>query len=238
MRRIITVLFFVNILLVVGVLIFLTVYSNGAYLPLTAQQDAIDALVLDDIERVDESTSISYRVDDPIAQIIFFPGGLVEAESYEFLAANLALEGYDVTIFKAFFNLAILTPNYARRFLSEDVDNILIGHSLGGTVASMLANGRDDISTVIFLASYPIRDVSDKNVLMITAENDGLLEQSQLDSAEERQPSDVVYFEIEGGNHAQFGWYGDQIDDNQATITVEEQQAIILTQILDFITTD
>ena len=34
-----------------------------------------------------------------------------------------------------------------------------------------------------------------------------------------------VFVEIEGGNHAQFGYYGIQSGDNVATISREEQQA-------------
>jgi hypothetical protein len=34
-----------------------------------------------------------------------------------------------------------------------------------------------------------------------------------------------MWVEIVGGNHAQFGWYGDQQGDNPATISREEQQA-------------
>jgi hypothetical protein len=33
---------------------------------------------------------------------------------------------------------------------------------------------------------------------------------------------------IEGGNHAQFGWYGTQAGDGQATISREAQQAQIV----------
>jgi len=38
-------------------------------------------------------------------------------------------------------------------------------------------------------------------------------------------PPTTVYVEISGGNHAQFGYYGDQSGDNPATITREAQQS-------------
>ena len=38
-------------------------------------------------------------------------------------------------------------------------------------------------------------------------------------------PSDATFVPIEGGNHAQFGWYGPQSGDNPASISHAEQQA-------------
>jgi len=235
MKKIIYIMLLINLFLVIGVLIFLSLYSNNAYPALNEMNDVIEALDTSSIDRLDFSNSIEYTTPDPIAQIVFLPGGLVEAEAYEYLAVQLALNGYNVTIFKPFFNLAIVTPNYAKRYLSDELDNIVIGHSLGGTVASMLASGRDSISTVIFLASYPISDVTDKQVLLITAEYDGLLDEDAIDNSTDNLPEDTIYFDIAGGNHAQFGWYGEQLDDNEADITTLEQQTIILTQILNFI---
>lgn len=235
MKRVIYIMMFINLFLVIGVLIFLSLYSNNAYVPIAEQATAIDALDTTMVTRTDASTSIQFTVDNPIRQIVFLPGGLVEAESYEYLAYSLAIEGYNVTIFKPFFNLAIITPNYAKRFLSDDLDNVVIGHSLGGTVASLLASGRDSISTVIFLASYPIQDLTDKEVLLITAEFDGLLDMQAVEDSVIDVPEDTVYYNIIGGNHAQFGWYGEQLDDNTATITTQEQQDLIIEQILLFL---
>jgi len=41
---------------------------------------------------------------------------------------------------------------------------------------------------------------------------------------------------IEGGNHAQFGWYGFQLGDQAATIARVEQQQIILATLLELFT--
>ena len=41
-------------------------------------------------------------------------------------------------------------------------------------------------------------------------------------------PAATVWVPIEGGNHAQFGWYGPQSDADVATISREEQQAQII----------
>ena len=75
-----------------------------------------------------------------------------------------------MTIVKTLYNLAILTPNYDKKFLSDTLDNVIIGHSLGGTVASIFGAGDPHITTMVFLASYPIKDVSDKRILIITGD--------------------------------------------------------------------
>ena len=41
-------------------------------------------------------------------------------------------------------------------------------------------------------------------------------------------PLETVWVPIEGGNHAQFGWYGFQEGDNQAVISRQEQQAQVV----------
>ena len=51
----------------------------------------------------------------------------------------------------------------------------------------------------------------------------------------ERSPNDVVWVEMEGANHAQFGWYGIQPGDGVATISREEQQKWILEETLAFL---
>ena len=53
-------------------------------------------------------------------------------------------------------------------------------------------------------------------------------------------PEDTVYVEIEGGNHTQFAYYDTSPDvflenDKAATITLEEQQEIILKSTSDFL---
>jgi hypothetical protein len=38
-------------------------------------------------------------------------------------------------------------------------------------------------------------------------------------------PADTTYVVIDGGDHAQFGWYGPQAGDNPAEISRDDQQA-------------
>ena len=67
-----------------------------------------------------------------------------------------------------------------------------------------------NISEIVFLASYPIRDVSSQQVLMITAEFDLVLDKTKVEESKNYLGQSVQFYEIVGGNHAQFGWYGNQ----------------------------
>lgn len=238
MKKVLRVFKIVIISLSILVCVFilgLFIYTRGSYKPLYEMYDEIEQLDLTNIEIIDDFDQISYAVDQPKKNIIIVPGGKVKPQSYQYLAASLALSGYDVTIVKTLFNLAILTPNYGSRFIKDDIDNVVIGHSLGGTVASMFSQGDDRITEIIFLASYPISDVSDKEVLIITAEFDEVLDMSDVQNSTDYLPSSYVLYQVTGGNHAQFGWYGPQKGDGTSLITTKEQQDIIINQVLDFI---
>ena len=41
-------------------------------------------------------------------------------------------------------------------------------------------------------------------------------------------PAETAFVAVEGGNHAQFGWYGPQPGDRAATIGREAQQALVV----------
>ena len=78
-------------------------------------------------------------------------------------------------------------------------------------------------------AAYPAStdDLSgyDLVVTSIYGTLDGLATGNKIDASRPLLPAGTRWVAIEGGNHAQFGDYGPQAGDNQATITAEEQQA-------------
>ena len=213
----------------------LFIYTIDSYGPLPDMRDGINELNLDGIEIIDDFDQISFLVDQPKKNIVIIPGGKVKPESYQYLAANLARSGYDVTIVKTLFNVAILTPNYGARFLKDGIDNVVIGHSLGGTVGSIFSEGDLRVSHIIFLASYPISRVSDKDVLVITGELDLVLDHERLFESQELMGDNAEKVEIEGGNHAQFGWYGPQKGDGVALIDTKTQQDLVINLIIQFI---
>lgn len=218
-------------LLVLG----LFIYTKDSYSPSEDMIEEINQGSLEGLTLINAFDHISYKVEAPRKNIVIIPGGKVKPESYQYLALFFAYDGYDVTIVKTLFNLAILTPNYGARFLKDDMDNVVIGHSLGGTVGSMISSNDSRVSEIIFLASYPIADVSNKRVLIITAEFDLILDKNNIFDSESLLPEDYVLVDIPGGNHAQFGWYGVQKGDGEALIATKTQQNLIISEVLSFI---
>ncbi|WP_162163863.1 alpha/beta hydrolase [Acholeplasma hippikon] len=215
------------LLLIVG----LTIYASNAYKPLDEMYEAIEQLDTSSITVKETFDSYQLTVNHPKGQIVIIPGGLVYTESYLFLAYNLSLKGYNVTVAKALFHLSILTPNYTKKFLSNTLPNIIIGHSLGGTVAGMIAHDNTKVDHLILLASYTTTQIKHASVLLITAENDLVLNKSAYDNSLSNYET-YTEIKIEGGNHAGFGWYGNQKGDGIGTITTKNQQQ----QVIDLIT--
>lgn len=216
-------------------MVALLIYSSNPYQPHQEMYDAIDLITSEEVTIYRDRDEIRLTVSEPLKNIIFIPGGLVNPESYLYLCYNLALQGYNVTIYKPVFHLAIFTPNHAKRFLSDELENVIIGHSLGGVVSSMLASKVENISQVILMGSYPIQDISNQDVLLIKAEFDIALDEAKFNDSLKYTNDDKVIIEIDGGNHAGFGWYGPQKGDGEAEISIIDQQQLVLQAILNFI---
>ena len=141
---------------------------------------------------------------------------------------------------KPLFNLAIFDVDAAAGIEEQfpDIDKWLIGgHSLGGVTASMyLAKHDEDFSGIVFLAAYPSEDLSNADVraLSIVGKNDGVLDRQKYDEAESKMPSHVQEIVIDGGNHANYGNYGTQANDGEATISRENQQTQTAVAIAEF----
>lgn len=206
----------------------LVIYSSSPYQPENAMVEFVDIIVeSEDITVTETSSAIVFAQDQYTKNIVFVPGGKVVPASYSYLAAQLASEGYKVTIIKPAFNLAILQPNLGEKYLEEGIENVVIGHSLGGVVGSMIARDNELVDHLILLGSYSPYELPDTvNVLVMTAELDGLTdEQAVLDSLDNY--SSYSSFVVSGGNHAYFGYYGDQRGDNEAELSNLNQQIIV-----------
>ncbi len=175
---------------------------------------------------------------------IFYPGARVKPKAYAPLAHDIAKSGYKVIIVPMPLNLAVLGVNRAERVMNqyeEITDWVIGGHSLGGAMAARYTyNNYSKLSGLILLASYPAdnNDLSDKDikVLSIYGGNDGITSLKKIDNSRDNLPDDTEYIEIKGGNHSQFGWYGFQDGDDEAGISREKQQSIIVDAIKQFLT--
>lgn len=161
--------------------------------------------------------------------IIFYPGAKVEYTAYLPLFMELAEQGTDCFLVKMPCNLAIFGVNKADRIMGKyDYENwYLAGHSLGGAMAASYASSNPGtLSGLILLASYPTKSLpsEDFRVLSLYGSEDKVLNMKKVDEGRQFMPEDYTEICIEGGNHAQFGSYGEQEGDGKATISGEEQR--------------
>ncbi len=184
--------------------------------------------------------------------LVFYPGGLVDPHAYIEPLSQFAKsgKGHVVVILKMPGNLAIFDPHEGAWMFDRFpwIKQWFIGgHSLGGVMAcSTVAKYPEFFRGILLLASYaqPADNLSSWNhyVLSVWGERDSILEPDiVLNSAPYLPPAHIIgkpeelpltrdpktiYYEIPGGNHAQFGHYGKQHGDGEATITREEQTAV------------
>ena len=227
----------------VGIILVLVVAFAGfviwAETPPSPMPEAYDAL------KSDSSVMVSignWLVFTPVSSnvstgFIIYPGGRVDFRSYAPAAHEIAAEGYLVIIPQMPLNLAVFGVGTANDII-KSFPNVsawaIGGHSLGGTIAAQFTfENPSKIKGLVLWAAYPASgtDLSKSNLLVTTihGSNDGLVSTVQIDDSLKLLPSSTVRVEIAGGNHAQFGWYGNQAGDNAATITREAQQNLIVT---------
>lgn len=162
--------------------------------------------------------------------VIFYPGGLVNPQSYAPLAAKLAELGHATYIVKMPLNLAVLDGDRGNAILELNPEETFVigGHSLGGVMASRFAvTHQDQIHGVFFLASYPDPKGSlsstSISVLSLIGSKDGLVNQETFQTSKQYLPTSASIQTIEGGNHSQFGDYGFQKGDQAADIPAKKQ---------------
>ncbi|PJI07806.1 MULTISPECIES: alpha/beta hydrolase [Clostridium] len=171
-----------------------------------------------------------FRDKDKTA-IIFYPGAKVEYIAYAPILKKLADRGITTVLLKMPFNLAIFDTNAADKVYKKlpNIKNWYIsGHSLGGAMASKYsAENESRLKGIILLGAYRIKKTT-LRTLIVYGSNDKILNKTKLDKTSK-------ILEINGGNHADFGNYGDQKGDGKATITRESQQNQTVEAILNFI---
>ena len=164
--------------------------------------------------------------------LIFYPGAKVEYLSYLPILERIRdSSGITCILVKMPFNMAIFDVDRADEIIEQypDIKNWYMGgHSMGGAMASKYAaNNRDKVEGLILLASYIYGDYPQENTLTIY----GTLNTSVSEKIE--YAKNIIA--IEGGNHAQFGNYGKQKGDVEATISREEQQNMAVEAINKFL---
>lgn len=153
--------------------------------------------------------------------LIFYPGAKVEYIAYlPILEKIRQTSGITCILVKMPFNMAIFDADAAAGVIKQfpEMENWYVGgHSMGGAMASDFASKNPDkVEGLILLGAYLYGDYPAEKALTVYGSfNTSVAE--KVDYSE-----NVVV--LEGGNHAQFGNYGKQKGDVDATITGEEQQ--------------
>jgi Alpha/beta hydrolase family len=213
--------------------------------PLGAMPPAEAALQSDSSVKVGTNGWMAFYPtgEKPKTGLILYPGGRVDPIAYASLAKEIASKGYLVVIQPAPLNLAVLSPGMADEIIQAypEIEQWAIGgHSLGGAMAATYAkNHPADIKGLLLMAAYPSAQIdlstSGLAVSSLYGTRDGVATRDKIDNSRQRLPPETKWVAIEGGNLAQFGWYGEQPGDNTATISREAQQAITVQAALELL---
>jgi hypothetical protein len=185
----------------------------------------------------------------PKTAFIIIPGGNSDPEGLAPTAHQIAAAGYLVIIVP--MPDCVSMPNGGKRAdkIISDFENIekwvIGGHSVGAVSACLYAAGNDDIiDGVVIWASIPPGDMTALGVKILTVygSEDGRNPPESVALQASLLPVNSIFVKIEGGNHTQFAYYDTSPDlylegDKPATITLEEQQNIIVNATVDFLST-
>lgn len=229
-----------RVLLVSLIVLLLAVagFAAWAYTPLGPMPEALAALQSDTTVQVATASWLTFKptAAPPATGLIFYPGGRVDARSYAPAARAIAAQGYLAVIVPVPFNLAVFNPAAAAAVVAAhpEIEQWAIGgHSLGGAMAANFVYTQPDaVQGLVLWAAYPAGNNSLANrslpVVSIYGTNDGLASEFEVGATRALLSADTRYVPIEGGNHAQMGWYGLQGGDGTATISREAQQAQVV----------
>ncbi len=212
------------ILLVVGFFIYAADYYR-------AEGIAIEVMSGDDNIIVEGNITILSSSIPSDTALIFYPGAKVEHIAYLPLLDKLRQNEITCVLVNMPFNMAIFDADAADKVFDKlpDIRNWYIGgHSMGGAMASDYASKhKDKVKGLILLGAYIYGDYPAEDALTVYGTYNSNLEKNI------NYTENIVV--IEGGNHAQFGNYGKQKGDPDATISANEQQDIAVSAIIEFI---
>lgn len=168
--------------------------------------------------------------------LIIYPGGFVDPVAYAPIARAIAERGYLVVLDPMPLNLAVTGIESADAIIAahpEITHWAIGGHSLGGAMAAeYVKNNPGAINGLVLWAAYPAENTDlstlPLDVVSIYGDADGVASIADIIGVAVRLPADARFVLVQGGNHTQFGTYGQglQRGDNPATISREEQQAL------------
>ncbi len=232
-RRVVTFLLILFVLYFGGGYIYFSIYTP-------ATENALKYLESTDTVKVSEIDQ-GYLFDGPgtRAALAFYPGAKVDEKAYAQLMSIIADSGVDCFLIKMPFHMAFLARNKADSVIDEySYEKWYVGgHSLGGAMAGIyVASHPDKVRGAVMLAAYTIDKISDPlSVLAITATNDKVMNWDDYNENHPNFPTDTTDVSIEGGNHSQFGDYGLQKGDGEATMSQDDQMEQVRAAVEEFV---
>lgn len=188
--------------------------------------------------------SVQALVENTSVGIIFYPGAKVQEAAYLPLLQTLAENGVYCLCVHMPFQLAVFDVNAAHDLMNQfpEIDRwYLMGHSLGGAMAASYAQKHSlELDGLILLGAYAAKDLSQTQlrVLSIFGSEDQVLNREKYEQCRKNLPASYQEVIIEGGNHAQFGCYGEQKGDGAAQISPQEQRTQTAQAVVRFLTED
>jgi len=155
---------------------------------------------------------------------IIYPGGLVDVQAYAVLARAIAKAGFLVALVPMPDCLVIFGRDRADAVIDNNPEITtwtIGGHSFGATGVCWYVTGNftnsSKIKGVVLWAGYPdgSQPLTDKpvKVLSLWATNNPRTNKEAIDASKPNLPPDTHYIALQGANHAQFGWYGENETD-------------------------
>ena len=202
-----------------------------------------DATVEVDIS--EETMTFKPTADSAGVGLLFYPGALVDPDAYVPMAHQLAEAGYEVRIIKTSYRMTAMswqeneTTTRTHNALT-DKEWVLAGHSRGARMALTFARANESaLAGLVLVGSSHPREISHAHlkipVMKVYGTNDGLASPAEVEQYKHNLPAHTQWVRIEGANHAQFGWYGSQLGDDDATISREAQQQHLVNALTDFL---
>lgn len=188
-------------------------------------------------------------VDPASAAIVFLPGGGVDPNAYTPLVRAIAEHGVPIALVQLPWRMAFSESakdetwsrvERARTHLGVSRPLILAGHSRGAALTATFASAHSStLSGLIMIGTTHPRDHNLSSLqipaLKIAATRDCVAAVEASRANAHNLPSSTTWVVIDGGNHAQFGYYGTQLGDCSAEISREDQQDQTLKAILSWL---
>ena len=177
------------------------------------------------------------RARAPQTGLILLPGAAVDVRAYAPLAHIIAESGHFVALVPVPGGVSLGNEDRADDVIAAhpEISTWFVGgHSLGGVAAATYAASDDAASAVsglVMWASYVDDQAGLPEIEMaatsIYGSEDGLTSVDEVDAGRSYLPADTRYVVIDGGNHAQFGYYGTQDGDGAALISQDRQAQMV-----------